>query len=318
MVRRSFPFVGPLWRAPLSRFTACLLLLVAALIWGSTFVAQKWVAMADQPIGSLAFTGARFLLGGLVVLPLAWRETRNARHRLERRHIIGFVACGLALLLGGWTQQLGIRGTTIGNAGFLTGLYVALVPILAWGLFGQRPHWVVWPTVVVCLAGAWLLTGAELGRLTVGDEWILLCSVFWAFQVTLVGVLVSASGRPLTLACTQFLVTGVLGSLAALFIETPAPAVYAAALGELLWAGCLSAGVAFTLQVVAQRYLHPATAAIIMSAESVFAALAGALILDERMSLVQMAGAALILFAILAVEAVPALDARRTAPRGET
>jgi drug/metabolite transporter (DMT)-like permease len=299
----------------LSRLTACLLLLLATVIWGTTFVAQKWVGLGDNAIGSLAFTGGRFLLGGLVVAPLAWREARHATRPLSATHWLGFLACGVLLLLGAWTQQLGIRGTTIGNAGFLTGLYVAQVPLLSWGLFGQKPHRVVWPAMALCLAGAWLLTGADLTSLSAGDRWILLCSVFWALHMTLIGVLVTTSGRPLTLACVQFLVTGLLGSLSALVLETPTLAAYGAALGELIWAGCLSAGIAFTLQVVAQRHLHPATAAIIMSAESVFAALSGALVLDERMTPVQMVGATLILMAILAVEGVPAWDARRDAAR---
>ncbi len=283
------------------------------MIWGSTFVAQKWAGAADIAIGPLAFTGARFLLGALVVLPLAWREARRARHRLSRRHRLGFLACGCALFLGAWTQQVGIEGTTVGNAGFLTSLYVAIVPLLAWGIFGQKPHVVVWPSMAACLAGAWLLTGAQWAAPSRGDGWILLCSLFWAVQVTLVGVLAAAGRRPLTLACAQFLVAGTLGCGAALIAEHPAPAVFARAAGELLWAGVLSAGIAFSLQAIAQRHLHPATAAIVMSAEAVFAALAGAALLDERMTGQQIVGAGLIFAAIVAVEAIPAWGARRAA-----
>lgn len=304
------PLTGIVWRPALSRLTACLLLLIATVIWGVTFLAQKWVGAGDDAIGSLAFTGGRFLLGGLVVAPLAWRESRAATHPLSARHLAGFALCGIMLLLGGWTQQIGVRGTTIGNAGFLTGLYIALVPVLSWALFRQRPHPVVWPVIATCLAGAWLLTGADLHSLSGGDCWILLCSVFWAIHMSLVGLLAPASGRPLTLACMQFLVTGVAGSLAAQVIEAPQAGAYLGAWIELLWAGCLSVGIAFTLQVIAQRHLHPATAAIIMSGESVFAALTGALVLNERMTILQLTGALLIFSSILAVEGVPALCAR--------
>jgi drug/metabolite transporter (DMT)-like permease len=293
------------------------LLLFAAMIWGCTFVVQKWAASGPEAMGPLTFTGARFLLGGLMVLPLAAMERRRATTPLNRKHVLGFIACGLALLLGAWTQQAGVAGTSVANAGFLTSLYVAMVPILAWTLFGRRPHPVVWPAIGVCLAGTWLLTGAAWNRLSAGDGWVLACAGFWAVQVTLVGVLAAASERPLALALVQYAVGGIAGCLAAAIFEAPTPAVYFSSLGELLWAGLASSGIAFTLQVVTQRYLHPATAAIVMSAESVFAALSGALILGERMSGPQCTGAALILAAILAVETVPLFDVKRWLVRGE-
>lgn len=300
----------------MSRLSANLLLLVAAAIWGSTFVVQKLAfvgldggpaAEADAAIGPFGFTGARFLLGALVVLPLALREVRRAKLSLDRKGKLGFVACGVALFLGSWLQQEGIIRTSVGNAGFLTGLYVAMVPVLAWGLFGRRPTWATWPAVGACVVGTYFLNGGSLTHFSEGDIWVLAGAVFWAMHVNLVGLVVGYTQRPLTLACTQFFVVGLIGLSIAGPVEAPALEAFVTAAPLILYAGGLSVGIAFTLQVVAQRYTHPAAAAILLSAEMVFAALAGALVLGERLAPIQMAGGALILSGIIAVEVLPIL-----------
>lgn len=304
----------------MSRLSANLLLLLAAAIWGSTFVAQKLafvgidgkaVADPDSAIGAFAFTGARFLIGALVVLPLALREARRATGALDRKGQLGFVACGAALFLGAWLQQEGIIRTSVSNAGFLTGLYVAMVPVMAWGLFGRRPIWAIWPAVVACVGGTYLLNGGTLSALSEGDMWVLVGALFWALHVNLVGLVVVHTQRPLTLAASQFLVAGILGLGLAAPLEAPGIAAFVTAAPEILYAGALSVGVAFTLQVVAQRYTHPAAAAVLLSSEMVFAALAGAIVLGERLAPVQMAGGALILAGIIAVEVLPILWRQR-------
>lgn len=299
----------------MSRLTANLLLLVAAALWGSTFVVQKTAfddfGAADS-IGPMAFTGARFLLGALVVLPLAWREGAGADVPVTRLDRVGFVACGGALFMGSLLQQIGIIHTSVTNAGFLTGTYVPLVPVLALLLWRKRPHWIVWPAALGCLGGTWLLNGGSLTRFAVGDLWVLAGALFWALHVTLVGIFVTRSGRPLTLASTQFAVAGLCGVVAAGIAESTSVAALSGALTEILYAGILSVGVAFTLQVVGQRNTHPAAAAIILSSEMVFAALAGAIVLGERLAPGQALGAAVILGCIVAVEVLPALRRPRT------
>lgn len=305
----------------MSRLRADLTLLLAAMIWGSTFVVQKLAFVDDgtaeaaggDALGPLAFTGIRFLLGALVVLPLALRETTRAEAPARPVDRLGFVLCGVLLFAGSITQQIGIIGTSVTNAGFLTALYVPLVPVLGLFLLRRRPHWGVWPGVAGCMLGTWFLNGGDLTRMSEGDLWVVGGAVFWALHVICVGTFVGRTGRALTLACTQFATVGSVGLFAALLLEQPSWQAISGAWFEIAYAGVLSVGVAFTLQVIGQRGAHPADAAIILSSEMVFAALAGAIVLGERLHVDQYTGAGLILFSILAVEALPFL--RRTAAR---
>lgn len=311
----------------MSRLRADLALLLAALLWGSTFVVQKVaflddtgaVATGADALGPLTFSGLRFLLGALVVLPLAVREARRAR--ADARPVravdrLGFVLCGVMLFAGTITQQIGIIGTSVTNAGFLTALYVPLVPVLALFLFRRLPHWAVWPGVVGCTAGTWLLNGGRLDGFSEGDLWVIGSAVFWALHVICVGTFVERSGRAIGLACVQFVTVGVLGTGAAVLVEAPTWAAVSGAAFEIVYAGVLSVGVGYTLQVVGQRGAHPADAALILSSEMVFAALAAAVVLGERLAVAQWGGAALILAAILAVEMLPFLHTGRARVRG--
>lgn len=296
----------------MSRFHASLLLLLCSVIWGTTFVAQKTAFLPDaagqaERLGPLGFTGLRFLLGVLVVIPFALREASRIATPLSAADRRGFAWCAVVLFGGAITQQIGIIGTSVTNSGFLTALYVPLVPVVTWLLFAKPAHWVVWPAAAGSLLGTYLLGGAHLARFTAGDAWVALSAVFWAFQLTLVGVTAARSGRPLTLAVVQFAGCGALAMAAALVLEPLSPAAIRNAAGELLYAGGLSVGVAFTLQVIGQRYTHPATAAIIMSSEAVFATLAGAVILGESLEPLGIAGAVLILAGLVSVEVGPLL-----------
>lgn len=297
----------------MSRLTSSLLLLLVAMIWGSTFVVQKWATTGDASIGPMAFTGARFLLGSFVVLPFAWREARAALQPIKAVHRIGFVFCGLALVMGSWMQQMGIDRTSITNAGFLTGVYVTIVPPLAWILFRRKPHWSVWPAMTGCVAGIWCLNGGSLTRFGTGDLWVLGGSLFWAAHVTVVGVVSEGSGRPLLLAWTQFVIAGIIGLTASGLVEAPGFATFSGVWPEILWAGGVSVGIAFTLQVVGQRYVPPGPAAVIFSSEMAFAALAGAIAFGERLSAGQWLGGCLIFVAIVSVEVVPSLRLSRRA-----
>lgn len=281
------------------------------MIWGSTFVVQKTAFIDDGSgadlLGALTFTGARFLLGALVVLPLALREFSRSSEPLRTTDLVGFGLCGAALFAGSYTQQLGIIQTSVTNAGFFTALYVPMVPFLALFLFRRRPHWAVWPAAGVCVAGTYLMNGGTLTRFATGDLWVLSGAIFWASHVTLVGLFATRSGLPLTLAFVQFMVVGVLSSAGAIGYEQPGFAVLSGAAFEILWAGAMSVGIAFTMQVVGQRHTHPADAAIILSSETLFAALAGAIVLGERMGPLQLIGGVLILSSIVLVEFLPLL-----------
>ncbi|WP_404384639.1 DMT family transporter [Caenispirillum salinarum] len=301
------------------RLVADLTLLLAAAIWGSTFVVQKLAFVDEQgavetgadALGPLAFTGSRFILGALVILPLALRERTRAPATTRPVDRLGFVLCGVMLFAGSFTQQVGIIHTSVTNAGFLTALYVPMVPVLALFLFRKLPHWAVWPGVIGCTAGTWFLNGGRLDGFSDGDLWVIGGAIFWALHVICVGTFVARSDRPLGLACTQFLTVGVLGMAGAAALESPSVAALTGAAFEIAYAGILSVGVAFTLQVVGQRGAHPADAALILSSEMVFAALSAAIVLGERLTVAQMGGAGLILASILVVEALPFLRTKR-------
>jgi len=289
----------------MSRLQANLLLLLAALIWGTAFAAQRF---GTESIGPVTFTGLRFLLGGLAVLPLALRQWGD-RRRAGRAPGPGlFAAAGLTgcvLFTAALLQQYGIAGTSLANAGFLTALYVPLVPVLALALGLARPHWSVWPAGLGCLAGTYLLGGGDLTALSAGDLWVIASAGFWAAHVLLIEATVGRSGAPLVVAATQFLVCAALGLGAGLAVETTSLAALAEAAPSIAYAGLISVGIAFTLQAVAQRHTPASDAAILLSAETVFAALAGAVVLGERLSPLGLAGCGVILTSILAVQLVP-------------
>lgn len=293
----------------MTRLTANLLLLLTALIWGTAFVAQN-LGMKD--IGPLAFTGIRFLLGALIVLPLAAREYWRLQARrlaFSRREWLGAGGLGLLLAVGATLQQIGIAGTTVTNAGFFTVLYVPLVPLLSFALYRALPHWSVWPAAAGCVAGTWLLGGGRLDALTAGDYWVLASTLFWAAHVLLVGRVAAEKGAAITVACTQFVVCGVVCLTAALLSEPITLSGLQAATPAILYAGVMSVGVAFTLQVVAQRHTPATDAGIILSAETFFAAVAGAVFVGETLAPLQLAGCALILIGILAVQLLPQVAA---------
>lgn len=298
--------------AGLSRLQSGALLLLAALIWGSAFVGQS-LGMAD--VGPLTFTAVRFVLGALVVLPLAWREQRSLRSAGYRtgRGDAGWIGLlGLLLCTGVVLQQIGLVSTSVTNAGFLTALYVPLVPVLAWVLHRQLPHWTVWPAALGCLAGTWLLTGAALQWPVGGDLWVLASALPWAFHVVLVGRIANRLRGAYTLACGQFLVCALVSGAMGIVLEPISAEGLRKAAGAIAYTGILSVGVGFTLQVVGQRHAHPADAAIILSTETVFAALFGAWLMGDRLGTAGLAGAVLILACVLAVQVLPMLTLRRS------
>ena len=298
----------------MSRLQADLLLLIVAVIWGSAFVAQN-LGMAS--VGPYTFTGARFLLGALIVAPLAWHEIQSRRKAIDHPPLLAaqslllILGLGVLLFLGAAFQQIGIVTTTVTNAGFLTALYVPLVPLISWLLTRQLPHWSVWPAIAGCLAGTWLLTGAQSITINTGDLWVIASALFWAGHVLLVGQSGRRGAGPFTIAFGQFLVCGILGTVVALAMEPVAWDAMQNAAGAIAYAGFLSVGVGFTAQVVGQRHTPAADTAIILSTETAFAAIFGSLWLGETLNFQGMIGCALILSGILLVQLLPLFDAMR-------
>ncbi|MBL9141952.1 MAG: DMT family transporter [Phycisphaerae bacterium] len=275
-------------RKPLSTLAADSLLLSAAVIWGTTFVAQK---MATLHMGPVLFNGIRYAFGALLVLPLAirgWRMVTDPRAR--RNAIVGGLLAGAAMAVASTTQQVGMQTASVSSAGFITGLYVIFVPLLGL-LVGQRVRWPVWIGALLALCGMFFLSAYNpnggVMEVNTGDLWILACAVAWAMHVQIVGW-AAPTADPFVISTVQFAVTGVVCLVGALvlstvFADSPWGAreafdwdsLRAAAL-PLAFAAVMSTGVAFTFQVIAQGSAPPAHAAIILSLESVFSALAEA------------------------------------------
>ncbi|SHM28651.1 DMT family transporter [Roseibium suaedae] len=287
----------------MNRLTANSLLLLAAALWGSAFVAQS-TAMED--VGPFYFTGIRFLIAALVLAPFAWRErTARRNDRLTQGHLARFGLIGAVFFLGIVIQQIGMMTTTVTNTAFLTSLYVVLVPVIGFALFRDIPHPVIWPAAFAALTGIWLLGGASLDTLNWGDGAVLVCAVFWALHVALLGHVGLTSGRPLALAFSQFLIAGLAGVLCGLATEEISFAQIQAAGFELFYTSVVSGCLAFTLQAVAQRWTRAADAAILLASEALFGAMFGAILLGERLGGLGLVGCALILLAIVSVQLVP-------------
>jgi drug/metabolite transporter (DMT)-like permease len=262
------------------------LLMAAAIIWGTGFVAQR-VGMAY--VGPLTFNGVRFALGALVLLPIAGRgepkpqmDPGPVKSLTAWPALWGGALAGLVLFIAATLQQVGLVYTTAGKAGFITGLYVIIVPLL--GLFwGHRPGWGGWVGACLATAGLYLLSVTEVMTFAPGDLWELAGAFFWAVHVLLLSWL-SPRMNGIKLACAQYAVCAVLSLIGAGFAEEITLDGLRGALMAILYGGVISVGVAYTLQVIAQRDAPPIHAAIILSLEAVFAAIAGWLVLDEMLS----------------------------------
>ena len=276
-----------------SRPFGTLILLLAAAIWGFAFVAQR---AGMEHLGPFSFNALRFLLGSFFLLPiLRWRQRRAARpERLaEASTRWGLLIVGLILFGAATLQQVGLLTTAAGKAGFITGLYVILVPI--YGLFlGQRVRSIVWAGALLALGGLYLLTGLDSGGFQLGDGLLLLSSFGWAFHVQLAAWLVRRVD-PVRVAVVQTAVCGVLSLIVAVATETITLSAVRAAIPAIVFAGILSVGIAYTLQLVGQRSVDPARAGILISLETVFAVLGGWAVLGETVTGVMLSGCGLML-----------------------
>ena len=277
-----------------------LLLLFTAVIWGFAFVAQR---AGMEFLGPFTFNTARFTLGSLSLIPLLIINRNKIFEkekftRLNNKNLLyGGLAAGIVLFLGSTFQQGGLVYTEAGKAGFITGFYVILVPIL--GLFiKQRTSIITWLGAIVATIGLYFLSLNETFDVNIGDVLVLIGAFFWAIQI-LVIAFYSTKVDPYQLAFTQFVVCAVLSFIGALISETVVWQNLINAFVPILYAGIFSVGIAFTIQVVAQREAHPANAAIIMSLEAVFAVIGGWMILNESIPIRGLIGCLLMLIGMV-------------------
>lgn len=283
----------------MTRLRANLLLLLTAVIWGFAFVAQR---SGMEHVGPFTFNAIRFLIGALALIPLMTsldrrREARAVVPLRDRSLLIGGLLAGFVIFAAATLQQVGIVYTTAGKAGFITSLYVVLVPVLGLAL-GHRPSAAVWVGATLAAIGLYFLTIQEGLTIAWGDLLVLIGAFLWAGHVLLIGHL-SPGTDPVKLAFLQFMACAALSAVAAALSETVTADAVRAALVPILYAGIMSVGVGYTLQVVAQGYTRPADTAIILSLEAVFAVVGGWILLDEELSLRALFGCGLMLAGIL-------------------
>jgi drug/metabolite transporter (DMT)-like permease len=289
----------------MSRLNADIALLLAAMVWGVAFLFQK---SAMDHVGPLAFIAARGSLAAVALAPLAWREHRRAAAAPAGPGFwsIG-VWGGVAFFVAAWLQQAGLRTATVTNTSFLTALYVVLTPFVAWAWSGKLPGGAVWPAVALSALGTWLLGGGgTLSGLGRGDALVALCALLWAIHVVITGR-AAPFGRPIGFTALQFAVVAALAGVGSAALETTTLQGLAGAASDILYVGLLSSALTFTILTMALQYTPPSEAAVIVSMECVFAALAAFLVLGERLPAIGWLGAALILGATLLLQVGPAI-----------
>lgn len=272
-----------------------LLLLLTAVIWGAAFVAQS---VGLEYVEPFTFTCVRSVIGGLVLIPCIMLLKKWKKGFATKIEWIGGICCGLALCAASNFQQIGMQYTTVGKAGFITALYVVLVPVL--GLFFKKKvPAMIWFCVSLSVAGLYLLCMPEGAfMLGFGDLLVLVCAMLFSVHILVIDYF-SPRGDGVVISCIQFFTCGILSGVVMFFMETPTVGNIMDAKWAILYAGVLSSGVAYTLQVVAQKNVNPTVASLILCLESVVAVLAGWLILGQRLSSREIWGCAFMFLAIV-------------------
>ena len=296
-----------------------LLLTLTAVIWGCAFVAQR---VGTESIEPVSFTAARMALAAVAVGPIAFLPRRQRRapaapaeaRAIRRSTVIGGICCGCFLAAASIFQQMGVVYTTAGKAGFITAMYMLLVPILHFVLFGKKNTWLVWLAVLTGVAGLYLLCMTGSFRLSYGDTLVCVCALLFSGHILCCDHF-ARKGDPLRISAIQFVTAALISAVLALLTESPSREKLASAAIPILYCGLLSGGLGYTLQIVAQRFTDPTVASLLLSLESVFAVLAGALLLHERMSARELAGC-IVMFAAIVLVQIPLPEKKKTESPG--
>ena len=285
-----------------------LLLTLTAMIWGTAFVGQR---VGMESIEPFTFTAARMALAavavGMVSLIVDRKKPENenrdveSKKQITRYTLIGGFCCGVFLTAGSLFQQVGVVYTSAGKAGFITAMYMLLVPVINFLFFKKRNSLRVWLAVLVGVAGMYLLCMTEGFSLTKGDTLVLICAFMFSGHILCCDYF-APRGKAITISAIQFAVTSLISAVFAFLFEEPSWAKVVSAMIPILYCGLISGGVGYTLQIVAQKYTDPTIASLLMSLESVFAVIAGALLLGERMSGRELLGCVVMFAAIVLVQ----------------
>lgn len=278
-----------------------LLLFLAACIWGVAFVAQS---VGMDYMGPFTFNGTRFLIGGTVLLPLVCMRVQKKKNTPEELPpaltLKGGICCGLAICFASLSQQIGIMYTTVGKAGFITTLYIVIVPVFGLFLHKKVPA-KVWIAAVVAAAGMYMLCINESFSIGKGDAFVFLCAIIFSIHILVIDYF-SPKTDGVALSCIQFYTAGIICIIAAFWIESPTWEQIFTGIIPILYAGIMSCGIAYTLQIIGQKNLDPTVASLILSMESVVSVLAGWVILGQSLSVKELFGCALVFAAVILVQ----------------
>lgn len=277
------------------------ILMITAFIWGTAFVAQS---VGMDYVGPFTFIASRYILGGMFLIPCIFilnkadKKSLNNKKDSDRKTLfIAGALCGAALFVASSFQQIGIQYTSVGKSGFITSLYIIIVPLLGL-LFKHKVSVKVWISVVISLAGLYLLCINESFSISRGDFFILVCAFVFSIHILIIDKY-SNLVNGVKMSCIQFFTAGILGSIPMFIFEKPQISNILTASTPILYAGIMSSGIAYTLQIIGQKYTSPVIATLIMSLESVFAVLSGWIILGETLSIKESIGCCLVFSAII-------------------
>ena len=280
--------------------------IVTTFIWGTAFIAQD---TGMDNIGPLTFNSARFVVGFLTVLPIAlFLERKKIKQEIiskPKLFVKYLVFMGVSLFLGTFLQQAALQYTNIANAAFFTVFYVPIVPVLLFFIYSKKVHWSIWPAISLCVVGVYLLSDFSNSEIMLGDGLVIVCSVFWALHIIFAGKFMEEFDIPVFYAALQALFVATLSIIFSYMFEEIDISKILMESSSILYAGALSGGIAFTLQMYAQKNIEEAPAAIIYSLEGVFAAIAGWIILNQFLSYNNMIGCFLILVAVISSQISP-------------
>ena len=286
-------------------------LIVCTLIWGTTFIAQD---TGMDNIGPFTFNSVRFFVGFLAVSPFVFlfeKQKITDQIKSNRNQFIKLILpVGVFLFLGCIFQQVSLLYTDVANSAFFTIFYVPMVPIIAYFLFSDRLHWSIWPSVLACVVGGYFLSDFNNSSVRFGDALVLIGALFWALHIIYIGKIIKQFDLPFSIALIQNLIVAVLSFILVLLFEEINFFKIKLETIEILYAGILSGGAAFALQLFGQRNISAAPAAIVMSLEGAIAAIAAWAILNQVLGFGNILGCTLILFGILFSQLLPIYDSK--------
>ncbi len=292
----------------MSRTVSLFSAFLCTLIWGTTFIAQD-TGMDD--IGPFTFNAVRFFVGCLAISPLAFifekKKIRTLIKKDKNIFINLVILIGISLFLGSALQQVALLYTDVANAAFFTIFYVPMVPIIVFIIYKKTIHWSIWPSVFLCVMGGYLLTNFYNATIRIGDTLVIIGAFFWSTHIIFTGKIIETHNLPLTIGAIQTLIVASLSLIIGIIFEDITLSNIFKEKFQILYAGVLSGGLAFVLQIYAQKNISPAPAAIIFSLEGVFATIAAWFLLNQTLDINNLFGCLFILFGVLFSQLVPIL-----------